>query len=263
MSALGGPGCSAMEGATTEIGPLWLFDIKESCTSDVCDFTRQLSNNPYSWNAAAAVLFLDQPRNVGYSFGHTRSHSSKQAAQDLINFYLAWLQLFPDFRSRKLIIAGESYGGHYVPAWSDAIMTFNAGLPEGSESHIPLSGIVIGNGLFDSTVQSTETYIQYLHDSSLIPADSTPRNGASANAIMRAHLAYSPNYYDYRLRELQCEACYAYNYSAWASFFLEPEVVYVNIDVIISDLVTTSINIVLSSSGIHFFILFLHYLIRF
>ena len=38
----GGPGCSAMEGATTEHGPLVLFDIKES----VLGHSGQLSANP-------------------------------------------------------------------------------------------------------------------------------------------------------------------------------------------------------------------------
>lgn len=45
-----------MEGATTENGPLILFDIKEACSSGDCDYTGQLSLNPYSWNAHANVL---------------------------------------------------------------------------------------------------------------------------------------------------------------------------------------------------------------
>jgi carboxypeptidase C (cathepsin A) len=45
-----------MEGATTENGPLVLYDIKEACSSEDCDYTEQLSLNPYSWNAHANVL---------------------------------------------------------------------------------------------------------------------------------------------------------------------------------------------------------------
>jgi carboxypeptidase C (cathepsin A) len=52
----GGPGCSSMEGATTENGPLVLFDIKESCSNPPCDYTGQFSSNPYSWNAHANIL---------------------------------------------------------------------------------------------------------------------------------------------------------------------------------------------------------------
>lgn len=47
-----------MEGATTEHGPLALFDIKESCSSSNCDYTEQLSSNPYAWNKHANVLYL-------------------------------------------------------------------------------------------------------------------------------------------------------------------------------------------------------------
>jgi carboxypeptidase C (cathepsin A) len=64
----GGPGCTAMEGATTENGPLFLLDIKEACSGSKCDYTGQFSANPYAWNAHANVLYLDQPRNVGYRY---------------------------------------------------------------------------------------------------------------------------------------------------------------------------------------------------
>ena len=66
----GGPGCSSMEGASTENTPLSLFDIKEACSSGECDYTGQLSTNPYGWNARANVLYIDQPRFVGFSYGY-------------------------------------------------------------------------------------------------------------------------------------------------------------------------------------------------
>lgn len=72
------------------------------------------------------MLYLDQPRYVGYSFGYgDKVHSSVEAAQDFVTFYNSWVEIFPQFKGRELIIAGESYGGHYVPAWTGAIMDFN------------------------------------------------------------------------------------------------------------------------------------------
>ena len=44
-----------MEGATTEHGPLVLFDMKESCSGPQCDYSSQFSTNPYAWNAHANV----------------------------------------------------------------------------------------------------------------------------------------------------------------------------------------------------------------
>ena len=59
--------------------------------------------------------YLDQPRYVGYSYGYgPKVKSSVEAADDFITFYEGWLDLFPEFRGRELIISGESYGGHYV-----------------------------------------------------------------------------------------------------------------------------------------------------
>lgn len=61
----GGPGCSAMEGAKTEHGPLSLTYIKLS--HDLA--TGQLSDNPWAWSKDANVVYVDQPRYVGFSYG--------------------------------------------------------------------------------------------------------------------------------------------------------------------------------------------------
>ena len=188
-----------MEGATTENGPLALFDIKESCTGGVgkCDYTEQFSRNPYAWNVHANVLYVDQPKNVGYSFGYgDETKSSVEAADDFIIFYNNWLELFPEFKGRKTIIAGESYGGHYIPAWANAILDFNEDVgAKDSTKLINFSGVVIGNGCLNDTVQNTDRFIDFQHENNLIPADSNPRNEAAAYAAMISHLGYEPNYY--------------------------------------------------------------------
>lgn len=220
----GGPGCSSMEGATTENGPLVLFDIKEACSSGDCDYTEQFSLNPYSWNAHANLLYLDQPRYVGYSFGYgPKVKSSVEAADDFVTFYQGWLELFPEFKGRELIISGESYGGHYVPAWANAILDFNENQVDDS-SKINFAGAVIGNGCVNNTVQNTQEYIEFLHEENLIPADSNPKNYGAASLEMVKHLGYTPNYYDYRTESISCNACYGYNYTAWAHWFLKDEI---------------------------------------
>eukprot|EP00595_Chromulina_sp_UTEXLB2642_P002408 CAMPEP_0196761334 /NCGR_PEP_ID=MMETSP1095-20130614/534_1 /TAXON_ID=96789 ORGANISM="Chromulina nebulosa, Strain UTEXLB2642" /NCGR_SAMPLE_ID=MMETSP1095 /ASSEMBLY_ACC=CAM_ASM_000446 /LENGTH=391 /DNA_ID=CAMNT_0042110737 /DNA_START=225 /DNA_END=1400 /DNA_ORIENTATION=+ len=218
----GGPGCTAMEGATTEIGPLSLFDIKESCSSSTCDYTGQFSKNPYAWNAHANLLFLDQPRNVGYSFGYGSSVSSSvQAADDFVVFYNEWLTEFPEFVDRPLVIAGESYGGHYIPAWANAILDYNENYPDNT---IPFSGALIGNGCVNNTVQNSNEYISFLHEQNLIPSTSNPSSQALAEVAMVKNLGYSPNYYDYRIQSISCNACYGYNYTAWSYWFLQSTV---------------------------------------
>lgn len=56
----GGPGCSAMEGAINELGPLSLFKAKDGSAL----YTGTLSDNPYSWNAFAHLVTVDQPRSA-------------------------------------------------------------------------------------------------------------------------------------------------------------------------------------------------------
>lgn len=223
----GGPGCSSMEGATTENGPLSLFDIKESCQGvdrAKCDYTQQLSKNPYAWNAHANVLYLDQPKNVGYSFGYgSETKSSVEAADDFIIFYHNWLQLFPEFVGRALVIAGESYGGHYIPAWANAILNWNENIVDPTK-RINFGGVAIGNGCVNNTVQSTDQFIKFQQECRLIPPAANPKSYALAYSEMVSHLGYVPNYYDYRIESISCSACYGYNYTAWSNWFLQSDV---------------------------------------
>jgi carboxypeptidase C (cathepsin A) len=220
----GGPGCTSMEGATTEHGPLSLFMMKESCSTSKCDYTQQLSTNVYSWNAHANVLYVDQPKNVGYSFGYgEETRSSVEAGEEFVVFFTNWLTLFPEFRNRKVIISGESYGGHYIPAWANAILDYNTAQSVAAQ-RINLAGVVIGNGCINKTVQSVDTYVSFLHEQHLITAASSPMTKATARSAMVENLGYTPNYYDYRLESVTCSACYSYNYTAWSRWFLKPEV---------------------------------------
>lgn len=52
-----------------------------------------------------------------------------------------------------VFIAGESYAGHYVPAWSRAILAHNSNLDIDAPTRINLSGISLGNACVDDRVQ--------------------------------------------------------------------------------------------------------------
>jgi len=215
----GGPGCTAMEGATTEIGALWLWDAKQAGKAG---FSGTLSRNPYAWNNLAHLVFVDQPRYVGYSTGTgKRVTSSRDAGLDIVQFLLGWRRTFPEHAGRSIILASESYGGHYVPAWAAAVLDFNEGVPL-SET-LPLSGLLIGNGIVNETVQS-DSFGDYAKAQRLIPQDARVGSDQAARMLVRSSLGYSPNYYDYRLKDLTCCGCTSFDYKEWSSWFLRSEV---------------------------------------
>ncbi|CAG8500734.1 9125_t:CDS:2 [Racocetra persica] len=115
--------------------------------------------NPYSWNNNASVIFLDQPINVGYSYGSGVSNSLA-AATDVYAFLQIFFQEFPQYANLDFHIAGESYAGHYIPAIAAEINNNNKGTSSWilanqpkALKHVNLESILIGNGLVDPLVQ--------------------------------------------------------------------------------------------------------------
>ncbi|KAI5320845.1 hypothetical protein L3X38_040553 [Prunus dulcis] len=136
----GGPGCSSIAyGEAEEVGP---FHIKAD--------GKTLYLNPYSWNQVANILFLDSPVGVGFSYSNTSSdllsNGDKRTAEDSLAFLLKWFERFPQYKGREFYITGESYGGHYVPQLSQAIVKYNL---ETKEKAINLKGYMVGNALTD------------------------------------------------------------------------------------------------------------------
>uniref|UniRef100_A0A7C9EXE1 Carboxypeptidase n=1 Tax=Opuntia streptacantha TaxID=393608 RepID=A0A7C9EXE1_OPUST len=136
----GGPGCSSIAyGMAEEIGP---FHIRKDGKS--------VYLNRHSWNKVANVLFLDSPAGVGFSYSNTSSdlhtNGDKRTAQDNLKFLLGWFEQFPQYKGRDFYIAGESYGGHYVPQLSQAIVRHNSAT---NKKTINLKGYMVGNALTD------------------------------------------------------------------------------------------------------------------
>ncbi|CAE7900331.1 KEX1 [Symbiodinium necroappetens] len=189
----GGPGCTSMEGAATEIGPLVLDGVKTSSR-----FSGKLSYNKYAWNRRAHVLIVDQPRYVGFSTG--RGHfvnSSAQAGLDMVQFLLGWQALFPEILSPKFVLAGESYAGHFVPAWAKAVADYNRN--SGDLRPIGLAGIALSSACIDDDIQNLDTFVAYSKQSGLLPEYAAPHNMWEASEQMALFLKYRPNQYDHTL----------------------------------------------------------------
>lgn len=87
------------------------------------------TKNPYSWNKLSNVLWVEQPIGVGLGTGSPNITNERQLAAEFYGFLTNFYTTFPDLKSKKLWITGESYAGMYVPYISDYIYkqkdTFN------------------------------------------------------------------------------------------------------------------------------------------
>ncbi|KAF9583969.1 hypothetical protein BGW38_007971 [Lunasporangiospora selenospora] len=142
----GGPGCSSLTGLFMELGPC---SVKEDGSGT--------EYNPYSWNSNSSVIFLDQPTNVGYSYGNSVSNTVS-AAKDVYALLQVFFKEFPQYQRLDFHVAGESYAGHYIPAIGTEINEQNKKmatplLRAPGIQHINLASLLIGNGLTDPLVQ--------------------------------------------------------------------------------------------------------------
>ncbi|OAY37456.1 serine carboxypeptidase-like 34 isoform X3 [Manihot esculenta] len=155
----GGPGCSSIGyGEAEEIGPF--FPQKRQ---------PKLKINPYSWNKAANLLFVESPVGVGFSYTNTTQDISDLGdtitAQDSYTFLVKWFRRFPQFKSHDFYISGESYAGHYVPQLAEVIYDSNKKVS--GKDYINFKGFMIGNALLDDETDQ-EGMIDYAWDHAVI-----------------------------------------------------------------------------------------------
>ncbi|KAF7041325.1 hypothetical protein CFC21_051138 [Triticum aestivum] len=148
----GGPGCSSFGiGAFQEVGP---FRVDTE--------GRTLCPNPYSWTAAANLLFLESPVGVGFSYAVNeevyKTMGDNMTAIDSHIFLLRWFDRFPEYKGREFFIVGESYAGHYIP---ELAVTIDVQNKNPKLTPINLKGISIGNGILEFAEEQAELY-EYL-----------------------------------------------------------------------------------------------------
>ncbi|CAI9535785.1 unnamed protein product [Staurois parvus] len=125
----GGPGCSSLGGFLKGHGP---FLVQED--------GHTLKSNPHSWNKIANMLYLESPAGVGFSYSDDKRYQTNdtQTARDNHMALKDFFHHFPEFSGNDFYIAGESYGGFYVPYLAVELS---------NDDSINLKGIAIGNGL--------------------------------------------------------------------------------------------------------------------
>lgn len=131
----GGPGCSSLDGFFLENGP---FEI----SSD----GNYLTLREDRWNRMANMLYIESPVGVGFSYADNDSlyhHNDETTAQGNYEAVEAFFELFPQYKSNRFYITGESYAGIYIPTLANLILQATEKLEYTGAS---LRGIAVGNG---------------------------------------------------------------------------------------------------------------------
>lgn len=131
----GGPGGSSQASALVENG---------DCRYDSAGGKPQ--SNPHGWTEAFHMVYLDQPADVGFSYiddaGNTSSYpkTTEEAALDVVTFLRLFAEAFPSLADRPIHLAGESFGGRYIPVFGGYVLQYNELV--GPMEQIPLASLV-------------------------------------------------------------------------------------------------------------------------
>ncbi|CAI9290018.1 unnamed protein product [Lactuca saligna] len=137
----GGPGCSSELALFYENGP---FKVTNNLS---------LIWNDYGWDKVSNLIYVDQPTGTGFSYSSSDEdirHDETGVSNDLYFFLQAFFKAHPDYVNNDFFITGESYAGHYIPAFAARV---NQGNKNKEGIHINLKGFGIGNGLTDPAIQ--------------------------------------------------------------------------------------------------------------
>ncbi|KAG8380547.1 hypothetical protein BUALT_Bualt06G0027000 [Buddleja alternifolia] len=151
----GGPGCSSEMALFYENGP---FTIANDLS---------LVWNEYGWDKVSNILFVDQPVGTGFSYSSDRRdirHNENGVSDDLYDFLQAFFKEHSELAKNDFYITGESYAGHYIPAFAARV---HRGNKENEGIYVNLKGFAIGNGLTDPAIQYA-AYADYALDMGIL-----------------------------------------------------------------------------------------------
>ncbi|OSD01828.1 peptidase S10 serine carboxypeptidase [Trametes coccinea BRFM310] len=196
----GGPGCSSSMGLLMELGP---------CNIDMGNTSSNGTLwNPYSWNAEANIFFLDQPVGVGFSyadFGET-VETTEDAAKNVHAFLTIFFETFDEFKGRSLHLAGESYGGRYLPTFASYVYDQNQIAKEEGRDILNLRSVLIGNGITDISTLYAGRYEVECGTASLdVPFQKISTCVRMKMALPRCHKAMQESCVD-RFDAIDCQA---------------------------------------------------------
>mmetsp|Transcript_38593 Transcript_38593/g.38118 ORF Transcript_38593/g.38118 Transcript_38593/m.38118 type:complete len:524 (-) Transcript_38593:35-1606(-) len=104
-----------------------------------------------SFTDIANVIYIDQPYGVGYSYSDSDVTNGKQVGQVMLTFMQKFYEIYPEQKKLDLIIAGNSYAGHFMPSAVNEILDFNK--DASADDKIPMYGLLVEDGYVDPITQ--------------------------------------------------------------------------------------------------------------
>ncbi|KAI0328737.1 serine carboxypeptidase [Cubamyces sp. BRFM 1775] len=204
----GGPGASSSMGLFMELGP---------CRVTSANSTEP---NPYSWNEHANVFFVDQPVSVGFSYAEYGESvgTTMEAADDIAAFMAIFFEHLTKFKGRALHLAGESYGGRYIPVFASTIYDKNAQLIEAGVTPINLTSIMIGNGCTDFTTMFPSYYEAQCMDPTFPPVQGISDCVRMKQLVPRCEQRYKESCVD-KVDKIDCAAAATFCSTAMSELF--------------------------------------------
>ncbi|ODQ82674.1 hypothetical protein BABINDRAFT_159205 [Babjeviella inositovora NRRL Y-12698] len=150
----GGPGCSSLDGALMESGPLRVNHLREV-----------IANNG-SWHRKADIVYVDQPGGTGFSVTEAWDRELSEVTFDFMVFLQRYFAVFPEDMNKEIYIAGESYAGQYIPYIAQGILRRNL-QKKVNDPEYKLKGVMIGNGWIDPNQQSL-SYLPFAMERKLL-----------------------------------------------------------------------------------------------
>ncbi len=144
----GGPGVSTVLTVYLETGP-YLFNTS----------TFKLDYNPHHWGKWVDIMYVDNPVGVPFSVAKNDSTLCRDeycVSRNLYTFLTKFVETHPEYKGRAFYLVGESYAGHYIPAFGKYLVKAN-------NPDINFKGVAIGNGLIN-IYEQLPTYPEYLLD---------------------------------------------------------------------------------------------------
>ncbi len=110
-----------MEGWGQEIGPFNLILDQQAASNDGLTVSGvHLIPNPYAWNSAANMLYIDSPIGTGLSYADDGDYAidDEQATEDLLAVLQGFFKDWPELQKQDFYLAGILLFSPYIRVYS-------------------------------------------------------------------------------------------------------------------------------------------------